>query len=109
MLFKGEQPLNGDDLFDVIYASLGNSVSGHSTWTGLNIIDPFNLPRNVIIVTLNGIKHLKLANSAEVKTYELIDHSVQETLKELNSHLSTDQYNVCDINLQNFQNVSIAI
>uniref|UniRef100_A0A1A9Z8A3 Uncharacterized protein n=1 Tax=Glossina pallidipes TaxID=7398 RepID=A0A1A9Z8A3_GLOPL len=100
--FTGTEPISSEDLGDVIYASLGNGLSGDAKWPCLNILDPFNLPENVVTVRLDGVTNSKLSAIGE-KTYQLEGHRVEDSLNAVADQLEADNEPVCVMNFENFE------
>lgn len=100
--FKGTEPLSSEDLGEVIYASLGNGLSGDAKWTGLNILDPFNLPENVITIMLDGVTDSKLSAIGE-KTFQLEDYGVEDSLNAVIAQFEADNEPACVMNFENFE------
>uniref|UniRef100_A0A1B0AYC6 Uncharacterized protein n=1 Tax=Glossina palpalis gambiensis TaxID=67801 RepID=A0A1B0AYC6_9MUSC len=98
--FKGTEPISSEDLGDVIYASLGNGLSGDAKWPCLNILDPFNLPTNVITIRLDGVTSSKLSGE---RTYQLEGHRVEDSLNAVADQLEADNESACVMNFENFE------
>ncbi|KAI8115292.1 hypothetical protein FF38_03812 [Lucilia cuprina] len=99
--FKGNEPLQSRDVGDVLYASLGNAVAGDSQWSGLTIVDPFNLPKGVIAVSLDGVEHTKVSGAG--KTYPVQGNTVEQSLNGVSAQLEADSEPVCDISFENVE------
>lgn len=109
MNFTGAEPISSEDLGDVIYASLGNGLSGDAKWPCLNILDPFNLPENVVTIRLDGVTNSKLSAIGK-KSYQLEGHRVEDSLNAVADQLEADNEPVCVMNFENFEEaVSIQI
>ncbi|EDX13655.1 ATPase H(+)-transporting accessory protein 2 [Drosophila simulans] len=98
--FKGNDALESHYVGDVLYASMGNAVSGDTNWNGLTINDPFNLAKGVILVHVQGIGHVTTAGN--VKTYELTGSGTDASLNALAAELEAANEPVCDINFEQF-------
>ncbi|GBP88622.1 WD40 repeat-containing protein SMU1 [Eumeta japonica] len=85
---EATEAIQSDEIGEVVYVALGNAVSGDSQWSGLNIADPFNLPKEVIIVSIDGAENSKI--SATGKTYPLQGNTVEQSLNGAISQLDAD-------------------
>jgi len=63
--FKGNDKLESTYLGDVLAAALGLYVDTESKWAGLYITDPFELPRGVININVDGINEINLSQKAK--------------------------------------------
>lgn len=99
--FKDNEPIQSHEIGEVLYASLGNAVSGDSQWSGLNIVDPFNMPKRAIIVSIDGIDHSNI--SAVGKTYALHGNTVEQSLNGVITQLEADNDPVCAFTFDQFE------
>lgn len=58
--FKGSEKLDSESISSVLLASLGYSVAHPSGWSGLYINEPFNLPKSIVAVVIEGVEQLKI-------------------------------------------------
>ncbi|XP_064540377.1 ATPase H(+)-transporting accessory protein 2-like [Drosophila montana] len=79
MEFTGNDSLDSFYVGDVLLATLGNSVTGNSKWSGLTIKDPFELSQTtVILVHVKGV--YRVETSGNYRVYELIDSDTANSI-----------------------------
>ncbi|XP_055380968.1 ATPase H(+)-transporting accessory protein 2 [Condylostylus longicornis] len=90
LLFKGNDRLDSNYIGDVLGASLGLYIDADTKWSGLFIDNPFEFPKGVINVMVEGVKGINLSQKA--KTFPLtggdsIDslNTISSTVEALNS------------------------
>lgn len=79
--FKGSDKLECESLGDVFAAALGYSVEHSSEWKGLYVIDPFQPPKAVVSIVVDGID--KVHTDAKSNTYDVSGTGCQESLDSL--------------------------
>lgn len=100
--FKGSDSLESETLSDVFAASIGYSVENPSGWNGLYINNPFNTPKSLLIVYVDGVEKLNLDKS---KNYRLIGSASGDSLNQLSSTVRQSN-SVVDLDLtQDFDSV----
>lgn len=61
LAFKNtDTKLESTDISQLISACIGRSIRKSTDFQGFNIIDPFNTPNNVVIISLRGADKLNL-------------------------------------------------
>lgn len=96
LLFKGTEGLNGKDVGDVMKASLGNTVSGDANWSGLTIVDPFEIPKRTVAVYIDGTDDIH--TNDKVKSYP-IRGDVEDAINVWSTDLKFSNSDVADIDL----------
>lgn len=99
--FKGNDALQSQYVGDVLSASVGNPVAGDAEWAAMNVEDPFNLPKRVIAVVVDGASHISLDSNAKI--FPLVGSSADESLNALSSDLEASNVPVCDMNFNEFE------
>jgi len=95
--FKGNDVLRSNDVGEVLSAAMGNPVSGDAQWGGLIINDPFNLPKGIVAVLIEGTNHISM--DANIKSYDIDGSSSYESMNAVSEELEASNVKVCDINL----------
>lgn len=95
--FKGNDKLDSTYLGDVLGASLGLYIDTESKWDGFYIKDPFQLPKGVINVLVEGVNEIHL--NQKTKTFSLSGESSEDSLNMITSTVEAMNSPVVNVDL----------
>lgn len=99
LAFKGSEELSAEHVGQVLYAALGNDVSGIE-WSGMIVKDPFNMPEGLVVVSVQGLSSLGLSNA---KTYPLEGKIGTDEFAIVAEQFNDNHEAVCNLNFNNFE------
>lgn len=85
VLFKGHEHLKESILPEVYSAALGFSTQHFSNWPGMYIEDPFDLPKAIVTISVDGVSnigqqkghHFPLkSDMSEQEVYQALEKSI---------------------------------
>lgn len=76
--FKGNEAIRSDELPKILSTAMGHATEMEDSWNGLSITNPFNYPYVGIVVSIEGIPSLQLAD----QSYPLQMNTSPEQIKE---------------------------
>jgi renin receptor len=80
--FKGNERLESSTVAEVFSAALGYSVENPSGWGGLYINEPFNMPKAVVAIVVEGVEQLGVSQGKN-PLYKVVGSTTSQSIDTL--------------------------
>lgn len=80
--FKGNERLDSSSVAEVFSAALGYSVENPSGWGGLYVNEPFNMPKTIVVIVIEGVEELGVSQDKS-PSYKIVGSTTSQSIDKL--------------------------